>query len=130
MPGIFWRTRSLGASTKRDHRALCRWASRSLLNDLPVHSCAHQPMKTALVGLLAALAALSVGGGAIPAVAAPRSEPAAQKPRRILILYDQNKDDFPGLARTDLSVREAFRAGLGEVEIYSESMNLSLSRRA
>jgi len=88
-------------------------------------------MKTALVSLLAAIAALSVGGGAaIPAVAAPRSEPAAQKPKRILILYDENKDDFPGLARTDRSMREAFRAALGEVEIYSESMNLSLSRRA
>jgi signal transduction histidine kinase len=87
-------------------------------------------MKTALVSLLAAIAALSVGGGAIPAVAAPRSEPAAQDPKRILILYDENKDDFPGLARTDRSLREAFRAGLEKVEIYSESMNLSLSKRA
>jgi signal transduction histidine kinase len=87
-------------------------------------------MKTALVSLLVATAALSVGGGAIPAAAASRSEPAAQKPKRILILYDENKDDFPGLTRTDRSLRAAFRAGLGKVEIYSESMNLSLSKRA
>ena len=87
-------------------------------------------MKTALVGYLTAFAALSVGGGAIPAVAAARSESAAQKPTRILVLYDENKDDFPGLARTDSSLRKALRAGLEKVEIYSESMNLSLPRGA
>ena len=87
-------------------------------------------MRTALVGFLTAIAALSVGGGVIPAVAAAQSESGAQKPTRILVLYDENKDDFPGLARTDSSLREVLRAGLEKVEIYSESMNLSLPRGA
>src|SRR6185503_2841268 len=41
-----------------------------------------------------------------------------------------NKDDLPGLERTDRSLREAFRAGLAKVEIYSESMGLSQSHRS
>jgi hypothetical protein len=69
--------------------------------------------RTILVGLLTA--------AALP------SEPAAQAPKRILILYDENKDDLPGLARTDRSLRETFQAQLGKVEIYSESMGLSRS---
>jgi signal transduction histidine kinase len=84
-------------------------------------------MKAALAGFLTAIAALSAGLGTMPAVAAAQAEPAAQAPKRILVLYNENKDDFPGLARTDRSLREAFRAGLGlgKVEIYSESMGLS-----
>ena len=64
--------------------------------------------------------------GVLTAAALP-SEPAAQAPKHILILYDENKDDLPGLARTDRSLRETFQAGLGKVEIYSESMGLSRS---
>jgi signal transduction histidine kinase len=69
--------------------------------------------RTILVGLLTA--------AALP------TEPAAQAPKRILILFDENKDDLPGLARTDRSLRETFQAQLGKVEIYSESMGLSRS---
>jgi signal transduction histidine kinase len=85
---------------------------------------------SALLGLLTVMAALGVGEGAIPTVAAAQSESVDQKPTRILVLYDENKDDFPGLARTDSSLREVLRAGLEKVEIYSESMNLSLPREA
>ena len=67
--------------------------------------------------------------GLLIAAALP-SEPAAQAPKRILILYDENKDDLPGLARTDRSLRETFHAELGRVEIYSESMGLSRARGA
>ena len=58
-----------------------------------------------------------------------QSAPAAQAPKRILVLYDENKDDLPGLARTDSSLRQAFRSELGKVDIYSESMGLSRSER-
>ena len=76
--------------------------------------------KTVLVGLLTA-------GGA----AAPGQEPAAQAPARILVLYDEDKDDFPGLGRIDRTLREAFRAELGkEVEIYTETLALSGFERA
>src|SRR5580765_7443473 len=64
--------------------------------------------------------------GLLTAAALP-SVPAAQAPKRILILYDENKDDLPGLARTDRSLRETFQGELGKVEIYSESMGLSRS---
>ncbi|HEX6405690.1 MAG TPA: ATP-binding protein [Gemmatimonadales bacterium] len=83
-----------------------------------------------ILRLLAAIAALSVAGGALPAVAAAQAGTADQEPRRILVLYDENKDDLPGLERTDRSLREAFRAGLAKVEIYSESMGLSQSHRS
>jgi signal transduction histidine kinase len=73
--------------------------------------------------------ARSILVGLLIAAALP-SEPAAQAPKRILVLYDENKDDLPGLARTDRSLRETFQAELGKVEIYSESMGLSRSTRA
>lgn len=57
------------------------------------------------------------------------SEPADQLPKRILILYDENKDDLPGLSRTDRSLRETFKSALGKVEVHSESIGLSRSRR-
>lgn len=63
--------------------------------------------------------------------AALPSEPAAQAPKRILILYDENKDDFPGLAGIDRALRETFRSELGnEVEIYTEALSLSQFERA
>lgn len=44
---------------------------------------------------------------------------------RVLIVFDEDKD-FPGLAIVNRSLRETFRSDLkGEVEFYSESLNLS-----
>jgi signal transduction histidine kinase len=86
--------------------------------------------KTILVGFLTAIGVLSVS---VPAVRAAATAPAdaAQVRNRILVLYDENKDDLPGLARTDRSLRESFRAELGNaVEIHSESMGISRSARA
>ncbi len=88
-------------------------------------------MRAVLAAFLTAIAALSVGIASTPRAAATQAESVNQKPKRILILYDENKDDFPGLSRTDRSLRDEFRAGLGgKVEIYSESMGLSRSKRA
>jgi signal transduction histidine kinase len=53
-----------------------------------------------------------------------------QLPKRILVLYDENKDDLPGLSRTDRSLRETFKSELGKVEVHSESIGLSRSGRA
>ena len=76
-----------------------------------------------LLGLLSALGALGALAAGAPVVAAP-DRPA----KRILVLYDENKDDLPGLARTDRGLRDAFRAELGkDVEVHSESMGLSRS---
>jgi signal transduction histidine kinase len=76
--------------------------------------------KAVLVGFLLALGALAVGSHAVAA--------ADQAAKRILVFYDENKDDLPGLARTDRGLREAFRAELGkDVEIHSESIGLSRS---
>jgi signal transduction histidine kinase len=86
-------------------------------------------MRAILAAFLTAIAALSVDIASTPRAAAAQAQSVDQTPKRILILYDENKDDLPGLARTDSSLREAFRAGLGKVEIYSESMGLSMSRR-
>lgn len=76
--------------------------------------------KTLLAVFLAALAA-----------AAAAAEPAAQSPKHILVLYDDDKDNFPGLANTDRGLREAFESELGTaVEIQSLSMGLSRAGRA
>jgi hypothetical protein len=86
--------------------------------------------KTILVGFLSAISALAVGGTPVRAAATAQSDSAAQAPQRILVLYDENKDQLPGLARTDRSLRESFEAALGNaVEIHSESMGLSRSAR-
>ena len=61
------------------------------------------------------------------AIAQAPAKPAAERPKRILVLYDENKDDLPGLSRTDRSLRDAFRSGLGKVEIHSEALGLSRS---
>jgi hypothetical protein len=75
--------------------------------------------KTILVGLLTAIGALSAG----------RS--AAQEQKHILVLYDEDKDDFPGLARIDRTLRESFRSELGKAaEVHSESLALSQFERA
>ena len=73
-----------------------------------------------LVGFLLALGAFAAG---LPVVAG-----ADQPAKRVLVFYDENKDDLPGLSRTDRGLREAFRAELGkDVEIHSESIGLSRS---
>src|SRR5688572_32955893 len=81
--------------------------------------------KTLLAGFLTAIAALSFGVSPARA-AAPQAEAAAPVPKRILVLYDENKDDLPGLARIDRTMRESFRSELGSaVAIHSESLGLS-----
>jgi signal transduction histidine kinase len=51
-------------------------------------------------------------------------------PKRVLVLYDENKDDFPGLAQIDRSLRESFRSELGRaVEIHVESLGVSRFER-
>src|SRR5258706_13817923 len=63
---------------------------------------------------------------AFVAAGASAPEPAAQAPKHILVLYDEDKDNFPGLASIDRSVRESFESGLGPtVDIHSESLDLS-----
>ena len=55
----------------------------------------------------------------MPCIAAPR----------IVVFFDENKDDLPGLSRTDRSLREAFRAQLGpDTEVHSESIGLSRAK--
>jgi signal transduction histidine kinase len=67
-----------------------------------------------------------------PADSAPatatRPSPA---PRRILVLFDEDKDNFPGLSTVDRRLRHAFEAAYGNsVEMHSESLGLSRSSRA
>jgi signal transduction histidine kinase len=82
-----------------------------------------------LLGFLMAISAPSVGVRSQRAAPTIQSESPDQAPKRILVLYDEDKDNLPGLARTDRGLREAFRAGLSKVEIYSESMGLTQSKR-
>src|SRR5258705_7636909 len=87
--------------------------------------------KTILVGWLTIIGTFSVGVPAVRAAAATPSEPATQVRKRILVLYDENKDDFPGLSHIDRTLREAFQSELGkEVEIYTETLALSQFERA
>src|SRR5688572_19220354 len=82
-----------------------------------------------LVGFLAAIALID---GMLPIrAAAPASPaPAATAAKRVLVLYDENKDDFPGLAQIDRSLRESFRSELGRaVEIHVESLGVSRFER-
>lgn len=82
-----------------------------------------------LVGFLAAIA-LSAGMLAVRAAAPASSGPTAPAPKRVLVLYDENKDDFPGLAQIDRSLRESLRSELGRaVEIHVESLGLSRFER-
>jgi hypothetical protein len=53
---------------------------------------------------------------------------AAEARPKVLLLFDEDKD-FPGLAIINRSLREAFTSELaGDVEFYSESLNLSQFR--
>src|SRR3954447_15070655 len=85
--------------------------------------------KNILVGMLTALAVLSVGVR-LAHPAAAQSQAAGQVMKRILVLYDEDKDNFPGLATIDRSLRESFESELGKaVEIHSESMGLARAER-
>ena len=54
----------------------------------------------------------------------------AEARKGILLLFDEDKD-FPGLAMINRSLRDGFRAELkGDVEFYSESLNLSQFKNA
>jgi signal transduction histidine kinase len=84
---------------------------------------------TILVGFLAVIA-LSAGMLPVRAAAPASSGPTVSAPKRVLVLYDENKDDFPGLAQIDRSLRESLRAELGRaVEIHVESLGLSRFER-
>ena len=81
------------------------------------------------LGLLAAIGGLCA---AVPpaAAAAAQSESAGQVRKQVLVLYDEDRSDFPGLAQIDRMLRESFRSELGKsVEIHSESMDLSQFER-
>src|SRR5215217_1399355 len=82
-----------------------------------------------LFGFLMTIGVPGVGVPSLRAATTAQSDSLDPAPKRILVLYDEDKDDLPGLARTDRSLRQAFRAGLPKVEIYSESMGLTRSRR-
>ncbi len=69
--------------------------------------------RSALVGVLVVLGTLAL------------SEAAAQDRKKVLLLYDEDKD-FPGLAVLNRSLRASLESELGNaVEFYSESLNLS-----
>src|SRR5947209_3083241 len=79
-----------------------------------VHAAAREGIFTCFV------AALLIPGPAAPA------EPAGNQHKRILVLYDEDKDGLPGLARADRGLREAFGTVLGKsADIHSESLGLS-----
>ena len=76
--------------------------------------------------LVAGIGVLAAGGAPLACAAdAPPQALTAPAPKRILILYDEDKDGLPGLAHVDRILREAFRSRLGDgIEITSESLAL------
>src|SRR4029077_10802950 len=85
-----------------------------------------------LAAFLAAFAApgckvTPVGVAPVAAPVAPKSPRAsAEAPRRILIVYDEDPDNFPGLATLDRSLRASFKSLLPTpAEIHSEYVGLS-----
>jgi signal transduction histidine kinase len=66
-----------------------------------------------------ALAVLSVA-----VLLAGAGSAAAQGSTRVLLLFDEDRS-LPGLAVLDQALRTTLRDGLGDVEIFSESLNLS-----
>lgn len=76
------------------------------------------------------LCALGAGVPSASLEALAQSEPAEAR-KQILLLYDEAKGDFPGLARIDRSLRESFQSKLGKaVDFYSESLDISQFQRA
>jgi signal transduction histidine kinase len=67
-----------------------------------------------LVAVLSAVALLLAGVGSA----------AAQGSTRVLLVFDEDRS-LPGLAVLDQALRTTFRAGLGDLEIFSESLSLS-----
>ena len=80
-----------------------------------------------MILLLAFLAAL---GAPVRAWAQAPRDSVPVIPKRILVLHDEDKDDFPGLARIDRTLRESFEGQLGkDIQIHSESLALSRFER-
>ena len=52
------------------------------------------------------------------------SAPAVSQARRVVLLYDE-RTEFPGLAALDARLGQALTAGLPDVEVYREAMDLS-----
>ena len=100
-------------------------ASREVDARRQCDDCMSSLGKAISVGVLIAIGALIVA--VLPGRAATAaSEPADQLPKRVLVLYDEDKDNFPGLAQIDRTLRESFRSELGKsVEIHSESLDVS-----
>lgn len=89
------------------------------------------PGRSAFVGLLFTIGVIGVSVPSINPLPMARSEPATQARKHVLILYDEDKDIFPGLAQIDESLREFFQADLGKAaEIYAEPLGLSQFERA
>src|SRR3954467_11791932 len=68
--------------------------------------------KCALLGFMATVAA--AGAGEVPVQSGAPPPTAARPEKHILVLYDEDKDNFPGLGTTDRTLREAFHARLGK----------------
>ena len=67
---------------------------------------------------------------AIAVVLGAPAADAAQARKHVLILYDEDKDNFPGLANMDRSLRESLRVELGDdVHVHSESLALTRNQR-
>ncbi|HZZ90947.1 MAG TPA: ATP-binding protein [Usitatibacter sp.] len=77
------------------------------------------PGRCILLVFLAAFASAAAG-------ASPPQSGTERIPKHILVLYDEDKDNFPGLASIDRILRESFASRLGKaVEIHSESLGLA-----
>ena len=96
-------------------------------NPTPVRDYMRFPGKIVLMLFLAAFGAMAAGPPAAPV--GPVAPAASQgQAKRIVVFYDEDKDNFPGLATIDRGLREAFRGEGGKpVEIHSESLGLSRS---
>ena len=75
------------------------------------------------------IGALGASVPAAPLVALAQSEPV-QARKQVLLLYDEDTDAYPGLARIDRSLRESFQSELGPtIDLHRESLDLSQFRR-
>src|SRR3954468_17248408 len=76
--------------------------------------------------MLFTVGALAVGVPQAKAYAQP-----AEARKHVLILYDEDKDAFPGLARIDRSLRDTLESELHKaVDFYSESLDVSQFQRS
>src|SRR5688500_9435441 len=89
------------------------------------------PLRRALLtGVLTAIGALSISAVPERVAATTLSKALVQLAKRVLVQYEESKDDQPGLTRTDRSLREAYKAELKSVEIHSASLGLSRAKAA